>query len=68
MYWSITAAYFLFRRLQYFSVDGAGSFHKKRIDNPYVIRRIEATSLDLCIAIFEFLAENINIDKSKVDD
>lgn len=41
---------------------------KKRIDNPYVIHRIEATSLDLCVAIFEFLAENINIDKSKVDD
>lgn len=45
-----------------------GSSIKIRIDNPYVIHRIEPTSLAPCIAILEYLAENMNIDKSKVDD
>lgn len=45
-----------------------GSSIKIRIDNLYVIHRIEPTSLAPCIAILEYLTENMNIDKSKVDD
>lgn len=42
-----------------------GSSIKLRIDNPYMIHWIAPTSLDPCIAILEYLAENMNIDKSR---
>lgn len=33
-----------------------------------VLHRIELTSLDPCIVMLEYLAENMNFDKSIVDD